>query len=125
MDIKKLKEAVKFLKDQLGKGLVNTDIWSTADGQSLASHNSKPKAVALFNQLTQQMANALSQSEEDFVELGRYYLIDLVGDHMIIVLYLGDYQWGILFNKNEVQLGLLMNIVIPQVIDIFEEAITG
>jgi hypothetical protein len=48
-----------------------------------------------------------------------------VGDHMIIVLYLGDYQWGILFNKNEVQLGLLMNIVIPQVIDIFEEAITG
>ena len=125
MDIKKLNEAVEYLKDQLGKGLLNTDIWSTADGQSLAAYNPQPKAVALFNQLTQQMANVLSQSEENYVELGRYYLIDLVGEPMIIILYLGDYQWGILFNKKEVQLGLLLNIVIPQIIDIFEEAITG
>ena len=125
MDIKKLKEAVEYLKDQLGKGLVNTDIWTTADGQSLAGYNSQPKAVALFNQLTQQMAEALHQSEEDYVELGRYYLIDLIGDHMVIIIYLGDYQWGLLFNKKEVQLGLLLNIIIPKVIDIFEEAVTG
>ncbi len=125
MDIKKLKEAVEYLKDQLGKGLVHTDIWTTADGQSLAAYNSQPKAVALFNHLTQQMAEALHQSEEDWVELGRYYLIDLIGDHMVIIIYLGEYQWGILFNKKEVQLGLLLNIIIPKIIDIFEEAVTG
>jgi hypothetical protein len=44
---------------------------------------------------------------------------------MVIIVYLGDYQWGLLFNKKEVQLGLLLNIVIPKIIDIFEEAITG
>jgi len=124
MDIKKLRGAVDYLADQLGNGLISTDIWATADGQSLVSHNPQPKAVALFNQLTQHMAEALSQSEDEFVELGRYYLIDLVGDHMSIVLFLGDYQWGILFNKKEVQLGLLLNVVIPKIIDIFEEAIT-
>jgi hypothetical protein len=79
--------------------------------------------VALFNQVTNQLAGALANSEEEYVELGRYYIIDLVGDHMVIVLYLGDFQWGILFNKKEVQLGMLLNVVIPNVIDIFEEAI--
>jgi hypothetical protein len=44
---------------------------------------------------------------------------------MIIILYLGDYQWSILFDKKEVQLGLLLNIVVPKIIDTFEEAITG
>lgn len=125
MDIKKLRGAIDYLKDQLGKGLLSSDIWSTADGQSLVAFNPQPKAVALFNQLTQHMADTLSQSEENFVDLGRYYLIDLVGDNMIIILFLGDYQWGILFNKKEVQLGLLLNIIIPKIIDIFEEAITG
>jgi len=125
MDAKKLKEAVDYLKDQLGEGLQHTAVWTTADGQSIAAYNPQPRAVALFNQVTQQLANALAQSEDDFVEIGRYYLIDLVGDRMIIVLYLGDYQWGILFNQKEVQLGLLMNVIIPKIIDIFEEAITG
>jgi CheY-like chemotaxis protein len=125
MDIKKLNEAVEYLRDQLGKGLLHTDIWTTEDGQSLAAYNPQPKAVALFNQLTQQMADVLHQSEDDFVELGRYYLIDLIGDHMVIIIYLGEYQWGLLFNKKEVQLGLLLNIVIPKIIDIFEEAVTG
>jgi CheY-like chemotaxis protein len=125
MDIKKLNEAVEYLRDQLGKGLLHTDIWATDDGQSLAGYNPQPKAAALFNQLTQHIADALHQSEDDFVELGRYYLIDLIGDHMVIILYLGEYQWGLLFNKKEVQLGLLLNIVIPKIIDIFEEAVTG
>jgi YesN/AraC family two-component response regulator len=125
MDIKKLKEALEYLKEQLGKGLVHSDIWATADGQPLVGYNSQTKAAALFNQLTQQIADALHQSEEDYVELGRYYLIDLVGDHTVIILYLGEYQWGILFNKKDIQLGLLLNVVIPQIIDVFEEAITG
>ncbi len=123
MNVKKLKEAVEYLKGQLGKGLLNTDIWMTADGQSIAAYNSQPKAVALFNQVTNQLSGALASSEDEFVELGRYYIIDLIGDHMVIVLYLGDFQWGILFNKKEVQLGMLLNVVIPNIIDIFEEAI--
>ena len=123
MNTKKLNEAIDYLKDQLGKGLIHTDIWMTVDGQSIAGYNSQPKAVALFNQVTNQLAGALANSEEEYVELGRYYIIDLIGDHMVIILYLGDFQWGLLFNKKEVQLGMLLNVVIPNVIDTFEEAI--
>jgi hypothetical protein len=125
MDIKKLNHAIEYLKDQMGKGLINTDIWTTADGQSVASYQSQPKAVALFNRLTQYMVDALHQSEESFVELGRYYLIDLIGNHMVICVYMGEYQWGLMFDKKEVQLGLVLNFVIPKIIDIFEEAVTG
>lgn len=125
MDISKLNEAVEYLKSQLGDALLATDVWGTMDGQALAAHNSQPKAVALFNELTQHMANTLSDSEDEFVELGRYYLIDLIGDNMVLVIYLGDYQWGILFNKKKGKLGLLLNVIIPKIIDTFEEAMTG
>lgn len=124
MDVRKLNEAIEYLKSQLGDALLATDVWGTEDGQALASHNSQPKAVALFNDLTQHMAGALSDSEEDFVELGRYYLIDLIGDNMTIIIYLGDFQWGILFNKKKGKLGLILNVIIPKIIDIFEEAMT-
>ena len=125
MDIKKLNEAVEYLKNQLGDALLSTDIWGTNDGQTLAAYNSSPKAVALFNQLTQHMASALSGAEDEFVELGRYYLVDLIGDNMIIVIYIGDFQFGMLFNKNRGKLGLILNVIIPKLIDILEEAMTG
>ncbi len=125
MDIKKLQDAVEQLKKTVGTGLVHTAIWSSEDGQALVTYNEKPKAVALLNELTQQVYKVLSQSEEGFFELGRFYLIDLVKDHMVIIIYLGDYQWSILFDKTKVQLGLLLNVVVPNIIDVFEEAITG
>lgn len=125
MNIKKLNEAVEYLKDQLGDALLSTDVWGTDDGQTLAAYNSSPRAVALLNQLTQHMANTLSDSEDEFVELGRYYLIDLIGDNMVIVIYIGDFQFGILFNKKKGKLGLILNVIIPKLIDILEEAMTG
>lgn len=124
MNTKKLDEAIGYLKDNLGKGLLHTDIWMSADGQSIAGYNPQPKAAALFNHVTNQLAGALHSAEDDFVELGKYYIVDLIGDHMVICLYFGDYQWGILFNKKEAQLGMILNVVIPKLIDIFEEALT-
>jgi len=125
MDISKLEEAVDYLKEKIGKGLIHTAIWTAADGQSLVTYNHLPRAVALFNHLTEEITNSLNQSEEEFAQLGRYYLIDLVGDNMTIILDLGEYQWGILFDKKKVQLGLLLNVVIPSLIDRIEDAITG
>lgn len=125
MDIKRMQDAIDQLKSKIGVGLIHTSIWSSSDGQALVAYNEKPKAVALLNELTQHLYKVLSESEEGFFELGRYYLIDLVKDNMVIIIYLGDYQWSILFDKKKVQLGLLLNVVVPNIIDVFEEAITG
>jgi hypothetical protein len=123
MNVKILKEAIEVLKEDVGKALIATDIWTTADGQSLAGFNPQPKACALFNQLTEYMVKTLKGSE--FPELGRYYILDLAGGMMAIAMPLGDYEWGMLIDSKNAPLGLLLNVVIPKAIQTFEKAIAS
>lgn len=123
MNVKKLNEAIDVLKGNVGEALIATDVWTAADGQSLAGFKSQPKAAALFNQLTLTMDKALKGS--GFPELGRYFILDLVGGKMAIAIPLGDYEWGMLIDSEKAPLGLLLNVVIPQAIDAFESAIAS
>ncbi len=52
----------------------------------------------------------------------RGYIQNRSDKKMVIVIPLGDYQWGILVDGTKVKLGLLLNIAIPKIIDAFEEA---
>ena len=122
MNVQKLNQAVEAMKKDLGDGLLATDIWIVADGVSIAAYNPQPKATALFNQLTSYLADTLRDS--GFPGLGKYYLLDLVDNNMVIILPMGEYRWGMLIDSSKIQLGLLLNIVIPKIIDAFEEAIT-
>ena len=121
MNVKKLEGAIDVLKENLGAGLLACDIIGSEDGQSIAGFNSQPAASALFAQITNMMAKSLDDS--GFPSLGRYYLLDLVDEKMVIVLTMGDFQWGMLLDRSKAQLGLLLNVVIPKAIDSFEEAI--
>ena len=121
MNVQALREAIEVQKRDLGNGLLATDIYSSSDGQALVSYNSNPKACALFNRITNYMKTALEGS--GFPGLRKYYLLDLAGDHMVVVIPMGDYQWGMLLNSKEVQLGLFLNVVLPRMIDAFEKAI--
>ena len=109
------------LKEDLGDGLLATDIFGTDDGQSVAGWNSNEAACALFNQITNYMVDALTGS--GFPALGRYYILDLVDDKMVIVITMGDFQWGLFLDTAKVKLGLLLNVVIPKIVDSFEQAI--
>jgi len=123
MNIKKLQDAIKILKDDLGDGLLATDVWMSTDGQPIAGYNSQPKACALFNRITLQMNRTLKDS--GFPLLGQYYLLDLADKKLVIILPLGDYMWGMLIDGTITPLGLILNIALPKVIDAFESAITG
>ncbi len=123
MDVQKLNETVDILKKDLGDGLLATDIFGAVDGQSVAGFNPQPKASALFNKLTDFINDSLEGS--GFPPLGKYYIVDLVDGNMVVVIPMGSYRWGMLVNSNKTQMGLLLNIVIPKIIDAFEEAITG
>jgi hypothetical protein len=43
---------------------------------------------------------------------------------MLLFLPLGDYQWGIALDSTKVKLGLLLNIVLPEMVSNFEAAMT-
>jgi CheY-like chemotaxis protein len=123
MDVQKLNQAMDTLKKNMGDALLASDIYGTSDGQPLVSLDNKPQPVAdaLFNRITQMMETSLKDA--GFPELGKYYLMDLVDGKMAMLICMGDYQWGMLVDSTKSQLGLLLNVVLPKIIDAFEEAI--
>jgi hypothetical protein len=123
MNIKKLNSSVEMLKEYLGDSLMASDIWITGTGQSIAGHNTQPKATALFEQVTDFMKKALANS--GFPSIDKYYMLDLEGDAMAIILVFDKYQWGMLVNKKKVQMGLLLNVIVPNITEEFLEATRG
>jgi len=123
MDIKKLNGIIKNLTEDLGDALLTTDIWANADGQVLVGYNSLPEAAALLNQVYHQIVDTLK--EADFPPLDKFVSFHLQGGKMTFCLLFEDYQWGMLFDTAKIQLGLLFNVIAPQCIEGFHEALTG
>jgi CheY-like chemotaxis protein len=121
MDIKKLNAVIKNLTEDLGDALITTDIWAVADGQSIAGYKSNPKAAALFNRMGKLLNNALQGSK--FPGIDRHYMFHLKNDTIMMGMPLGDYQWGLLVDAKKAQLGLLMNVIIPNTIAALKSAL--
>lgn len=121
MDMKKINLAIEELKDNLGDGLLATDIFAVDSGMSVAGYNPQPKASALFNMLTTNMMKTLRGAK--FPNLEKFYLLNLEGNKMVIVLPLNDFRCGILVDTTKVQLGLLVSIAIPDAITAIEDAL--
>ncbi len=119
--IGKVNQLLENLKDDMGAGLLATDIFVAADGQAVAGINSKPKASALFNQMTDYLVKALAGS--GMPKLGNYYMIDLQGNAMVVILPLGKYRQGLLVNKEKSKLGLLLNVILPEYLENIREAL--
>ena len=106
-----LKEALNALQNDLGDGLVAVDVYSVKNSQPVAGIHSNPKFCALFNQITEMINKALRAGGAP--PLRKHYLLDLDEDHLILVSLHGAYQMGLLVNSRKVQLGMLLNVVMP------------
>jgi len=120
MNVQKLNESIEVLKNNLGQSLVACDIFTTEDAQSIAGYNTQPVASALFCRITNMMNESLADS--GFPTLGKFYLLDLANKFKVVVLPLGEYQWGMLIDGTKIQLGLALNVALPKAIKAFEEA---
>jgi CheY-like chemotaxis protein len=123
MKLEKLNEAIEVLKDDLGNGLLATDIFSSKDGQPIAGWNSQPAASALFSQITKMMNKALKDA--GFPSLNQYYLLNLEGNKVVLVMYMNEFQWGVLMDSEKVPLGMLINVAMPKALKTFREAMSG
>jgi biotin-(acetyl-CoA carboxylase) ligase len=114
IDVSALEQTVADAKAVLKDGLAAIDIWDRETGLSLAGHNPQPEAVALFNQLTNELSETLSGS--GFPALNRYYMLDLLGGNTVVVQKHGDdLLSGMLLDASRVNLGILVSVVIPRV----------
>jgi hypothetical protein len=123
MKIKEMREAVDNLRIDLGEGLLATDIYSSADGQSIYGFNSQPKVCALFNQVTALLITSLKSCQ--LPTLGKYYIVNLADGKMVLIVPLPDYQWAMIIDTKKLQTGLLLNVVLPDVVKKFEDALAG
>jgi hypothetical protein len=117
----KFKDMVEILKKDLGDALIAADVWRVSTGQSLASYQSKPSRVALFSRITKFLSVVLRDS--DLPNLEGYYTLNLADRKLALALPLGECQLALIIDIEKVEVGLVVNVIIPKIMDVNEEAV--
>jgi len=120
MKIKLLKDAMENLVNDLGYGLLASDIYTSDMGQSIIGYNSNAQACALFADVTERIQKSLGGAE--FPLLNKYYVMDLEGGNLVFIINLQEFQWGMLLDSSKIKLGLLISIIMPELIKTFAKA---
>ncbi len=115
MKLAKVEAILNNLKEELGSGLITTDIWAATDGQAIAGVNSQPAADALFNELWDYMQKVLEGSK--FPTLNRYIYLDLTDNKAVLILSYGAYRQGLLIDSEKVKMGVLLNVYVPKLLE--------
>jgi hypothetical protein len=115
-----LASALQGIQGQLAGELLRTDIFLAADGLSLAGWNSHPLACSTFAAITNSLQSSLQACS--FPPLGNYYLLDLAGKHLLMIMVTAELHWGMLLKGGKERLGFLLNIVMPEALKALAEA---
>ena len=118
--LEKLQNCIYFARDELGDGLISTDIYSSEGLPVVDGYNSNEKATALFSNITEHIRKAVNASTMS--NLGDYYIINLQEGTLDIVIVGDKFQWKLLINTNKIKLGYLFSIFLPEAIKRFKEA---
>jgi len=123
MNVQKLNYCMEMVEKDVGDGFLASSIVSMEDAQTVvATAKSSAKTATLFAQITQNLQKSLSEGQ-GYPQLGRYYYLDLAGNKGILFIPLGDYQWGVAIDTKKAKLGLLLNVLLPKMLDAFEDAV--
>lgn len=141
IDIEKIKKTISEIRRDLSEGFVATDIWATTDAKSLiynyagsnmytwgmtslqsllkaskgtGSYCGQPKVIALISEVTSKLDKTLLSSE--YPGLGKYYLINLENNHLVLVLSTGTYQQFLLVDLSKTTMGILMSVALPKLL---------
>jgi hypothetical protein len=119
LNVAGLKRVLQIAQDGLDDALVSADVFSTADGTSYVGFNSQPAGCALLNQISERMA--LSFARGGLPPLGRYYMAELADSRILLVAPCGAVQLSLVVDSTRAQLGLLLNVILPDVLAALEE----
>ena len=121
IDIAQLEKHIEDLRGLLKDGLLAAEVWDRETALSLAGYNPNPQGVALFTRLTEDIEGVLKES--NFSTMGRYYMVDLSGNQMLVVMQHGrDLLEGIVLDTKKANLGIVLSMAIPKSIDAIAKA---
>lgn len=111
-DIALFAGTVQRAREHLGDALLAIDVYALADGQPIAGFNSQPRWAAYLAQMTGRVAETLVNC--GMPSPGSHYLFDLDGSRTVLVVPGRRLQWSLLFDGSRAPLGLLLNVVLPE-----------
>ncbi|MBN1693809.1 response regulator [candidate division WOR-3 bacterium] len=114
--LEKLDRANKILKKELGKGLLAANIFTINGNKTLVSYNSSSKIGKVFNEMTQKLNEYLNEMK--LPSINKHYIMDLEDNKTLIIMAFKEYRWAILVDSRELKLGLLVNLVLPNIIEL-------
>jgi len=115
-----LENIIDDLKSNLSEGLLACDIWSKETGLSLVAYNQNFKYTAVLNK-------TMKELEKNLLSLGipafnNYQITELEMQTLLIILKLDDTHYiGFLLDKTKVAFGTLLHIIIPNIIDTYND----
>ena len=119
-DMRALSDTVQRARTHLGDALLAVDVYALVDGQPLAGLNSQPRWSAYLAQMTNRLTETLANC--GLPGAGGYYLIDLDAPQSLLVVPGRSLQWSLLFDSTRAPLGLVLNVVLPELRAAFGEA---
>jgi hypothetical protein len=81
------------------------------------SYNGDSKKDALTSQLCEFTTQVCGKMG---VALNEWFIIDLEGNNMALVVVVENYCWYGVFDKTKVQLGMMLNVIMPEAIESFK-----
>ncbi len=144
--LENIRKAVDGLKDDLGEGFVQTDIWNTKELKSVVHDHSRgllpiygmiPKHIKIFSEISRMLIKAIEELDDH--SPGDYYLVNLKENKVVIVIFYSsrpakraeqkaelssvapkkaiEFQQFILVDMDKTTLGALMGIAIPNMLE--------
>lgn len=123
LDLGKLDAVLADLRRDLGEGLLSCEVVYGPRGVSLASYRASDHDAPFYADLADYLESSLRA--HGAAPLGRWCLMELEGMQAIALLLVGPYRWGMLLDRNHVQLGYLLNLILPECGQRFAEALGG
>ena len=117
-EVSKFDKAIDLLKKELGETLLATGIFTIEDSKTITSYKSSNNTAKLFNEMSQNINKYLKKMK--LPSIGKYYLVDLAHSKTLVVITFDKYRWAMLLDGRKLKLGLLLNLILPDIIGMFK-----
>jgi hypothetical protein len=117
-EVSKFDKAIDLLKKELGETLLASGIFTIEDNKTITSYKSSNNTAKLFNEMSENINKYLKKMK--LPSIGKYYLVDLAHSKILVVVTFNKYRWAMLLDSRKLKLGLLLNLILPDIIGMFK-----
>ncbi len=104
--------------EEMGSGLVASSIWNKHTSATILGYSPDGNDLSIFNEVSKHIEEALAKVK--LPSVNRFYMIEVKDNMVVFIVHLND-EWiqGMLLDTSKIQIGLVMNYIVPKMIEEF------